>query len=139
MPNTPQVGMSPELLASMSPVEKATLMLALMADATDLRGKLKFVDGRIAQVRIALKEQLSQSEQKYVKVPGSQVNLVWRSRAEVSDPSAFHAHILRSGELDLLENRPSTSAIRERWEVGDSVPGIVRVDYEDLSITREPK
>jgi hypothetical protein len=49
---------------------------------------------------------------------------------EVEDWTMFQEHIRRTGQLDLLQKRPMVSAIRQRWESGDDVPGIARVETE---------
>ena len=54
----------------------------------------------------------------------------------IEDPMAFYAHILKSGEVDLLEKRPSRSACQARWERGEQVPGIIQTDRVDLSFTK---
>lgn len=55
---------------------------------------------------------------------------------QIADPTAFYAHILSTGEVDLLEKRPSRSACQARWERGENVPGIEQLSRVDLSFTK---
>jgi len=52
----------------------------------------------------------------------------------VTDWTAFYQHIKDTGEVDLLQKRPMVSAIKARWEAGDDVPGIARLETETCSI-----
>lgn len=56
------------------------------------------------------------------------LNLKYSEKPEVTDWSALQAHIRATGELDLLEKRPMASAIKVRWEEGNEVPGVARVE-----------
>lgn len=53
-----------------------------------------------------------------------------------ADWPAVYAHIQATGEFDLLHKRLSDTACRARWEQGDEIPGIPRVDEESLSIKK---
>lgn len=57
----------------------------------------------------------------------------------VTDYTAFTTHILKTGAIELLERRPSKSACAERWEAGESVPGITAVEVTKLSLTKAGK
>lgn len=55
---------------------------------------------------------------------------------KVTDREAFRLHIIQSGELDLLEDRPARGAIRERWRTGEQVPGITAIEEFGLSLKK---
>jgi hypothetical protein len=44
---------------------------------------------------------------------------------DVKDLEKLRAHIKKTGEWDLLQNRISTTAVRERWNLHRDVPGVV--------------
>jgi hypothetical protein len=56
--------------------------------------------------------------------------------AKLADPVAFFAHVLQTGEVDLIEKRASKSACAARWERGEEVPGVTRESRIDLSFTK---
>jgi hypothetical protein len=62
--------------------------------------------------------------------------LSWNDEADVTDWAAFQAHIRATGELDLLQKRPMVSAIKARWEQGDSVPGVSKIEVETCKLSK---
>lgn len=60
--------------------------------------------------------------------------ITMRSTGKMMDWTVLRAHILKTGEIDLLEKRLAVGAARERWQQGLKVPGVERVDEEDISL-----
>lgn len=58
--------------------------------------------------------------------------LTTRTVPVVQDKEAFLAHLRKTGELDLLEFRPSAKAIKDRWEAEVVVPGTEELAVYDL-------
>jgi hypothetical protein len=54
----------------------------------------------------------------------------------VSDWEKLYAHIKRTGEFELLYRRVNPAAIKERWELSKSVPGIGKFPTLTLSVTK---
>jgi hypothetical protein len=54
----------------------------------------------------------------------------------VDDWAAFHAHILATGDLSLLERRPAKTPIREHWDGGETVPGVQKYPVYELVRTK---
>jgi hypothetical protein len=54
------------------------------------------------------------------------VEAQFKDVARVTDWSTFHAYILESGSIDMLERRPTQSAVNARFDEGEVVPGVVR-------------
>ena len=50
--------------------------------------------------------------------------------------SKLYAYIVRTKAFDLLQKRLSTSAVRERWEAGKTVPGVTKFTAVTLSVTK---
>jgi hypothetical protein len=51
----------------------------------------------------------------------------------VKDWQAFYAYIQTTGSFDLLEQRPGRVAARERWNVGETIPGVDKFPVYKLS------
>ncbi len=51
----------------------------------------------------------------------------------------LHKHILKTGQIDLLERRLSVSAVEARWEIGEKVPGVSAIPVETISDTQAKK
>ena len=54
----------------------------------------------------------------------------------IIDWSKLAKHIIKTGEIELLERRASKSACLERWEDGKGVPGVDMLEVRDLSMTK---
>jgi hypothetical protein len=55
---------------------------------------------------------------------------------DVQDEDAFKNYILDTRDLSLLQFRPSVTALRERWDAGEAVPGVRRGEKESISLTK---
>lgn len=55
---------------------------------------------------------------------------------QVEDWDAVRAHIMATGEWELLQKRIGDGAVKERWENDQEVPGVGRRKVEKLSTTR---
>ena len=65
----------------------------------------------------------------------AQANLKLKSVAK-PEWETLYAHIKATGEFELLHKRIADGACRERWEAGLTIPGVTRLDVEELSITK---
>lgn len=59
-----------------------------------------------------------------------------KSVAHVPDWKVLYEHIKATGEFELLHKRVTDTACRERWDSGLTVPGVERVDLEELIVTK---
>ena len=48
----------------------------------------------------------------------------------------LYPYIIENDAWDLIQRRISGPAVRERWDDGKEVPGVVAVEVEDLSFTK---
>lgn len=53
---------------------------------------------------------------------------------QVEDWDALHAHILKTGEFELMQRRPAVKAYRELREAGIEVPGVVDFAKRGLNV-----
>jgi hypothetical protein len=56
--------------------------------------------------------------------------------AKVEDWDKFYAHIRKTGHFELLQRRPADTAVRERWDAEEQVPGVVPFKIFKVSITK---
>ena len=59
--------------------------------------------------------------------------------AEGSGREAFSAYILETGDVSLLQFRPSLTRCKELWEEGIEIPGAKKVQVESISLTKVSK
>lgn len=62
--------------------------------------------------------------------------VVTKDEPAVEDWNKLQAHILRTGEFDLLYRRVNPAGVKERWEEGKKVPGVTKFPVETLSVTK---
>lgn len=55
-----------------------------------------------------------------------------KQEPEIVSWQDFQDHIRKTGELDLLQKRAMVSAIKARWEEGNDVPGVARIEVESF-------
>ena len=56
--------------------------------------------------------------------------------AQVEDWDKLHAYIVKKKAWELLQRRVSDSAARERWEAGESIPGVKPFKVINVSTTK---
>jgi hypothetical protein len=59
--------------------------------------------------------------------------------AKTEDFKRVIAHVVETGEYDLLSDRVKVTAARERWAQGITVPGVVRVATREWKARALPK
>lgn len=56
--------------------------------------------------------------------------------ADVTDWDSYYAYIAKKKAWDLLQRRPSITALRARWDDGEMVPGVEPKEIVTLSLTK---
>ena len=54
----------------------------------------------------------------------------------VTDWEDLYAHIKKTGSFELLQRRVGEGAVKERWDNGEAVPGVIEDIIPDISITK---
>ncbi len=67
---------------------------------------------------------------------GGFVKLSEKVEPDPQDWTALWKHIQETGHFELLHKRVTAEAVRERWLVGEEVPGIGRKIVYNLSVSR---
>lgn len=57
----------------------------------------------------------------------------------IDDRDALIKHIKKTGDVDLLQIRLSTTAVKERWDDNKKVPGVKTFDVVKISLTKVTK
>lgn len=120
-------------------------LLATKADAfKELRDKrlaLKHEVDALYQQEKDLKHELIQFLQSADGVTGisgqlCHIKLRPKHTAQVENWDALYDHIRKTGEFELLQRRVGEGAVKERWDNGDVVPGVIDHKTDDLSVTK---
>ena len=59
-----------------------------------------------------------------------------KETATVKDFDAFIRHVFTTGQTDLLQKSCAARAVKDRWEAGETIPGVERFHSPDLSVTK---
>lgn len=57
-------------------------------------------------------------------------------QAVMEDWPAFWAFCRDNDALDLVQKRVSITAVRERWDQSEEIPGLRKIEVEDLSLNK---
>jgi hypothetical protein len=94
----------------------------------------------IAAEESALREHiintLPKSEASGVAGKLARVTVVTKSVPQVKDWAAFYKYVKKTGSFDLMQKRLTDTAIKERWEAGKEIPGVVHFDAVSVSINK---
>jgi len=121
------------------------VLLATKADAfMELRSKrlaLKHEVDALYQQEKDLRHELIQYLQSAKGVTGVAGQLCYiklrpKHTALVENWDALYDHIRDTGEFELLQRRVGEGAVKERWDNGDVVPGVIDHCVDDLSVTK---
>jgi len=104
--------------------EKDTRRLALSEEAK-----------RLEQEQKALLDQLSALEVKTDSYGPYNLRVASKKVPRCTDWPGFHAYLISTGNLDMLHKRLTESAIMERLDNGEYVPGIVTDDKVTYKVT----
>lgn len=65
-----------------------------------------------------------------------QVSIKEQVYAEVEDWDKFYSYIAKKKSWELLQKRPGITSLREIWDSGKSVPGVLRKTKDKLHVTK---
>jgi hypothetical protein len=72
-----------------------------------------------------------------VKTKLGVARLEGKNLPQIESPEAwatFYAHILATGQFDLLQKRFGERACQERWENGEAIPGVKKFYKIDIKL-----
>lgn len=101
---------------------------SIRLERLDLQKKVNALD----EAEKKLKEKII--EELRAGTPHRGVILIEKQKPTVEDWAKLYAHIKATGEFDLLQRRVTESAVQERWQDGNAVPGVVRFPVYDIKV-----
>lgn len=102
-------------------------------------GKQKEVEALEEEER-ALREHiintLPKSEASGVAGKVARVSVVTKKVPQVQDWDKLYAHVKKTGAFELLQRRVADGAVKERWDQGKEVPGVITFNATTVSINK---
>ena len=112
-----------------------------IAKIIEARKALSLKDAELSEQETILKRHLTQNFAKAsVGIDGArgkigQAVIAKSTVPEVTDWDAFYAWIAKTKSWDCLQKRPSSTALKLRWDAGKTVPGVMPKEIETLKVT----
>lgn len=90
-----------------------------------LEADVKEIEGKIKEIEDQLMERLGAEGLEKATGTKASVSITSSQTADVQDWDAFYPYIAKNKFWHLLQRRVSDPAVRELWEQGKKVPGVV--------------
>lgn len=108
-----------------------------------LRAKRLEIEAKVATIK-ADEETLKEHLIKNLKADDAngivgkiaKVNVISQKIGRAEDWDAFYSYVASTGQFELLQRRLSDTALRERWDAGEPVPGVVPYTILKTSVTK---
>ena len=110
----------------------AKQLFELKQKKADINAQLKLLNAEIKKVEIVLLKEMQ--DQDLTKVSGSYgtVYVSTQVTPSVVNWDAFYKYIQEHGYFHMLERRPSRLSFREAYEMGEQVPGVDPVVFDEV-------
>ena len=107
-------------------------LFELKQKKTDFNAEIKHLNGMIKLVEIELLTEMQ--EQKLLKIgdENGTVYITNQVAPKVVNWDAFYEYIRENDYFHLLERRPSRPAFRESYELGQAIPGVDPVLFDEV-------
>lgn len=111
-------------------------LFALKAKKSAAQKVVDAIEAEEKALREHLIQTLPKSEASGVSGKVANVKIVTKSVVQVKDWNAFYAYIKKNNAFELLQKRPSETAVAERWDNKKVVPGVEKFDFPVVSLTK---
>ena len=125
------------------PVTNAQAMGELADEWWTLRASRLAIEKEVARIReqdSRAKSALLQSltENKVTSVGGQKVRVthVVKDKPSVNDWEEVYSYIRETGSFDILQRRIGERAVKDRWDDGVKIPGIVSYPIDEISYSK---
>jgi hypothetical protein len=102
-----------------------------------LQAQVADIETREKELKEYLLSNLSKSKAEGITGKLATVQVVPASIPQVKDWPALYKYILKKKAFELLQRRLTDSAVAEKWEAGEAIPGIVSFDFFKISCNKK--
>lgn len=110
-------------------------IFVLRAQKTKVQRQLDAVNTAIETAEAAVLVALDQAKLESAKGKRGQATISHRSYPTMEDYDLLIQHIKKTGAFELLQRRLSATAVRERWDQKQTVPGVGVFRTRELALT----
>lgn len=114
----------------------ADLLFTIRKQRLELQRHIDLLTAKESELKAHIIGSLPDEDASGVSGMVARVTITTKSVAQVKDWEKFYEFVQTTGEFDLMQKRVSDAAVKERWEAGDSVPGVEPYSFKTLSINK---
>lgn len=126
----------PKKITAEQALEVAQSYTTLREQRLEIQKKVDEIEVREKQAKKMLMDMLIALNVNSVGDTKKIYELVTQDEPTVDSFEQLYAHIRSTGEFDLLYRRVNSAAVKERWDLGQEVPGIKKFPAISLSVTK---
>lgn len=116
--------------------EIVDLMFQLRETRRELEAQVQAVKDQYAALEEHLRANFDKSKLDGAKGKQALAAIKRTTVADIKDWDAYFQYIAKTKSWDLLQRRPSVTALRLRWDEGKEVPGAESKIVESISLTK---
>lgn len=128
--------LSEDAVVKLTTAQAADLLYRLKQARLEADKVAKDLKDRENKLKAYLIAELPQSDAKGVVGQLARATIKSKNVPVVEDWDAFYKHIQATGQFELMQRRVSDSAVKERWDNDETVPGVGYIITKDISLNK---
>ena len=123
-------------LTKMTPGKAADELYKLKEKISKAKAAWDELDSQRKELEAWIIENLPKSDTTGVSGKLAVVKVVTKVEPTITDWDAFYKYISRTKSWEFLQKRLGSKAIKERWEMGKTIPGVGEFNSISVSLTK---
>jgi hypothetical protein len=119
------------------PAKCGDLLYETRQERLKVQKVVEALESQEAKLKEYIIENLPKSKANGITGSIARVELDKKAIPSVKDWDAFYAYIAKHQAWELLQRRPAEAAVKERWEAGETVPGVEKFIAIVVSCTKK--
>jgi len=103
----------------------------------DLAASIKTCNEELARIEADIMAKMAEAGINQAASDKATCSMKQVTHPAITDWDAFYNHVTTTGQFELLQKRLSSTAFKERWAAGDTVPGTSTTTLWELSVRRK--
>jgi len=116
--------------------ELIDVYVAAKGEREDLNAKAKALTVKLTKLEADIMEQMSQNGLHKAASDKASVTMRLATHPAITDWNAFYAYVAETKQFELLHKRLSSTAFKERFAAGETIPGTTITESYELSVYR---
>lgn len=109
----------------------------IKARKESLAAEIKTCNEDLAKIESDIMEQMSNAGITQAASDKASCTMRATPNPTITNWPAFYDYVAETGQFELLHKRLSSTAFRERWDAGETIPGTTMTSVYELSVRRK--